>query len=520
MKAKKTLNILIIILFILAITLPLVFADYKGGAISWAENRYLAPFPEFFKDGKLHLSRSEINNWINDNVGGRKIATAVNTRVSYSLFKTSAKSDTLIGKDDWMYYYTNDILDDYSGKNLLTQDQLEVIASNVGIIKDYVEDHGAAFQFVIAPDKKTIYPENYKPGIQKADGETRTKQLIDYLSSKRSISCYSLERDLLASKEIGTLYSPRIDNAHWNMLGGYIGYSTIIQSLGEKGLDVSCIPIDRCEITEYIDEGLFNESLLITETAYSVKNERSDSFRLNLNEFDKYPFLKFNSNPDVYKKCYINDRSDYPSLLFIGDSYSQKLFDYLPQSFSKVVFVHTADLEHLGDILEVESFNVVIIEAAERMLDYEFGQFDACVDRIEFIKNRDAEWGNYKNLPIVKTQGLYEILDYIDDTLSHDYLISIDASRTVSFAEGWAIDIDNNSAAGRVFVQVGDHYYSANYGKERASVADAFNNNAFLYSGYTVSLDTNEILQAGKISVHVVSQDESYRYEPIEYHVK
>ena len=102
MKFKKTMNLLLILLFFAALLVPLVTADFQGGKASAAENRYLATFPDIIQDGKLHLSKTEFENWINDNVGGRELASKVNTIGTYRLFGLSAKSDTMIGKDDWM----------------------------------------------------------------------------------------------------------------------------------------------------------------------------------------------------------------------------------------------------------------------------------------------------------------------------------------------------------------------------------------------------------------------------------
>ena len=74
--------------------------------------------------------------------------------------------------------------------------------------------------------------------------------------------------------------------------------------------------------------------------------------------------------------------------------------------------------------------------------------------------------------------------------------------------------------AGAVYLQVGEQLYRMNYGKERQSVVDAFEDNAYLNSGYTILLDTAELLEAREITIHVISADGTYRYAPVTYRVE
>lgn len=520
MKFKKTLDFLLVGIFALALILPLAFADFEGGKVSVAENRRLAPFPELVVNGKPKLKRSEINNWINDNIGGRSLATGIHTRLTYDLFGLSAKTDTLIGKENWTFYYTQDILNDYTGTNLLSEERLQTITEDLNTIREYAEEKGTTVQFVIAPDKKTIYSEYYPDGIKKAAGVTRSRQLTEYISNHTDIPAYSLEEVLLNSKSLGTLYSPRIDNAHWNLLGGYVGYTAMMRELSKQGIDVSWIDISECDIQEYQAEGLFNEAVKIRETAYTVRNEKTDSVMLRQEEMDRFPFLSFNNDPDMYKKYYVNADEKLPSLLFVGDSYSQKLFEYLPQSFSRVMFVHSADLPLLYNILAGEEFDAIIIESAERMLDYEFALLSSCAERIRGWNREVIESGVIESIPIRETQETYQYLDYTSDKMSEGDIIYVDTNNTVCYGEGWARDPIAGKPAGKVVIQAGDTFQMAEYGKERQSVRDYFGDDAYLNTGYTFLLNLLEIRKTDTVIVHVISADGQYRYPPVYYRIE
>lgn len=513
MKTVKRLNFIMVLLFIAAISLPLVFADFKGGQVSVSENRYLATFPDVIKDGKLVFKPSEFDKWINDNVGGRKLATQINTKADFSLFGLSAKSDVLLGKDNWTFYYTQDILDDFTGSNLLSDKQLADITEDITGIHQYLEERGIPLFITIAPDKKTIYPEQYPSGVNAAQGMRRTQQLIEYIDEHSNVPFFSMEEALLAAKDKGFVYSPRVDNAHWNYLGGYVGYVEIIERVSAAGLDVECIPLDECVIATSQYDAMFNETVPISETWYTISNEKSGTVHLQREHLDNFPFLTFNKDPDNYKRYYVNDDQSLPSLLFIGDSYSQKLFEFVPQSFSRVMFIHSADLPTLPKILDQESFDVVVIESAERMLHFEFALFEACMDNIQREEEHAVLLERMNSLPIADhDEWGYQFVDYIGTTPSDGNVLTVNAGDATSYMEGWALDPLAGSVASNVVIQVGDRYYDAEYGKARDSVSSYFQNDAYLNSGYTINLNTQELIEAGQVAVHVISSDGSYQY--------
>lgn len=520
MKTERKLNFIIVILFIAAITLPLIFADFQGGKISTAENRYLATFPKIVENGELVFRPSEFDNWINDNIGGRSLATKINTIANYKLFNLSAKETDMIGKENWIYYYTQNILDDFTGSNLLSEKSLATIADNINVIGEYLAEKDITLLMVVAPDKKTVYPEYYPNGIKPSKGLRRLQQLEQYVNANSVIPFYSLENVLMANKSLGYLYSQRIDDAHWNYLGGYVGYMDIISKLNGMGVSVSCVPLSESTISIEEYHSVFNDAVPISEPWYTITNEKSSTVHLNREHLDQFPFMTYNKDSDNYKRYYTNDDASLPSLLFIGDSYSQKLFEFIPQSFSRVMFAHSADLAMLPRILDIESFDIVIIESAERMLDYEFTLLESCADNIERHVDATALAKMIENIRICEyTEWGYNYIDYCGYFGTESNTITVIASEATSFMEGWALDPLALSTAGSVIVQVGDQYYTAEYGKERTSVVDYFQNEAYLNSGYTISLNTQELLDAGVVVIHVISADGSYQYPPCIYTV-
>ena len=126
MGTRKTMNILLTVVFCLCLVLPLAFADFEGGKPSAVENRFLAHAPRVFTPEGLYLTNIKTNfeGWLDDNVGGRSQMVAANTWLHYHLFRQSVHRNTLLGKEDWTYYINNDILRDYQHANLLPEEEL------------------------------------------------------------------------------------------------------------------------------------------------------------------------------------------------------------------------------------------------------------------------------------------------------------------------------------------------------------------------------------------------------------
>lgn len=124
-------------------------------------------------------------------------------------------------------------------------------------------------------------------------------------------------------------------------------------------------------------------------------------------------------------------------------------------------------------------------------------------------------------LPIANdADWFYQYLDMCGSQIVQGDSVSIEPESEQCYFEGWAIDPKAGSVASAVYLQVGEQLYRMNYGKERQSVVDAFEDNAYLNSGYTILLDTAELLEAREITIHVISADGTYRYAPVTYRVE
>ena len=519
---KKILNILMILVFLAMIMVPLVTADFKGGKVSVAENRFLAAMPKFFtEDGSLNTTglRGGLENWINDNAGGRAKMSELNTRLQYSLFGTSSKPDERIGRDGWHYYYTDDILDDFTGSNLLSEEALAESTGMLIALRDYLAVKGAELQLLLVPDKKTIYPEYYPAGIVNPDGTSRTDQIVTYVNENTDLHLRDVRAALTAAKESGyTVYSPRVDNAHWNRVGGYIGVKETLDAMREYMPAVPTLPeLTDCTVTPFETSRMFNDAVKVTEDEYEVDPGFACMVTESPEYMDRFAGIAYGGVPEVYKRHYVNSDSSLPRLLFVGDSYSTLMFFSIQYCFGETVFLHTTDMSALPDVVETFKPDVVLVESVERMLvGAEYPALQATTQRIRLDQTSEA-W-EMPELPVVVSEAAWQFVDTVDNVWANGLteLYYTPGTNRV-FIEGWAIDPIAGTTASSVLVRVGDKVYRPEYGKERSSVSEYYGEPKYLKCGFVMWLPTKEISDAGAIEIFVVSGDGTYLYPGVRY---
>lgn len=373
MNGKRVLQIALIICFCVILVLPLVFTDYAGGGVSDVENRTLAAFPTY--GGSVGGFRMGLERWLDDNVGFRDVASRAVTAFDYYLFRSSAKSNDIIGKEDWVFYYTDEILVDFIGGNDFSDEETQSFISTMWSLTDALRIRGCETLFVLTPDKKSVYPEYYPPGIHRITEKSRMTRLYEALSAQ-GLNVLNLQPVLEKGKEQGIVYSQRLDDAHWNALGAFVGYQAICQRLEELGVKLR--RHTDWTITPYESRGLFNATVPISETNYAIQSEGASEVSDVSRELDSISGLLYNNDAAVYKRRYVNVDSTLPKMLFVGDSYMQSCYPYYPLSFAEVTYLHFSDISCFWQVVERFAPDVVVFESAERMLRFWYDALAEC----------------------------------------------------------------------------------------------------------------------------------------------
>lgn len=505
MKIQNVQNFFLVVFFLILISIPLLVVNTKSGKISSAENRILANFPTLKEAGGGFNTNffKEFELWFNDNLGLRDEFVRSNTILQYNLFGKLTKTDTLVGDEDWLYYVTPNILKDYQHLNLPTTQQLENWGGALKTIDNYLHERNTPFITMINLDKKTIYPEHYPKSILKVGVDSRTDILLDYLVNKKGLDVFTPKDSLLNAKETTTVYSPRYDNAHWNSYGAFVGYLDLMDRIKNYYPNIKIISWADFEITPYEREFNLYNAIQFKETDLSLKYKKNSS---SFEEKDK--FANLNLIHGDLSVSYKNEDDKLPKLLILGDSYLYGyLTPYLAESFSEMNFIYTDNISRLKTFIDLYDPDIVLYENVERMLDNTLPLLMTSAD--SFLK-----YEAYANLPVESDPSFW--LDYSNGKfVDNQKEVKVDPTKNITNLVGWALDSKSSTSATNVYIKVGGKYYSGEYGIPRQSVADTFNNNNLFNSGFSININTKELLNAGEVSFIIISKDKEYQYSPI-----
>ena len=181
---------------------------------------------------------SELGGYFEKHFAFRPLMIGADARIQSGLFGVSNTESVTVGSDGWLYYTST--LDDYQGKNQLSDRELNGAAHNLRLVQDYVRSKGADFLFTCAPNKNTLYPQHMPYYITKASNRHNRDRLAAVLSS------YGVNyADLFEAfrKQDETLYFER--DSHWNNKGALLAYNTLLDALDKPHDDYSSAEVTR-----------------------------------------------------------------------------------------------------------------------------------------------------------------------------------------------------------------------------------------------------------------------------------
>ena len=526
----KSLNRINIIVFIAIILVPLIFINTESGKIAEGENRYLASFPEIKKSDGSYIKKfiTQFEEWFNDNIGFRSQLIKMYSIINYEMFNVSPKSDTLLGEEDWLYYYNDAVLKDYQNINLPTNEQLKFYSDNIEFLNSYCQNRGINFINFMLFDKKTIYPEFYPKTIKKIGNLSRYDIINSYLISNTDVHVVSPLQELLEAKKNEQVYSKNYDNAHWNIYGAFIGYQVLMKNIQAYFPDIKSLKIYDFDVKKYERTSKLNGAITFSEEAYSFIPKYESSIDEDVDYWLGDTLLE----NQHYR--YINKDKSLPKILIIGDSYMyMELLPILAESFSELTFIHNHDVEFVKKYIEELSPDIVVYESVERMFEATQNElYKLRIDGDNGINNQM----NYQQLPSLGRNNLqYEDISgnivvytgaHIDkcngELMSNVDTIKVKKNKERLIINGWGADFTSKQPASDIYIQAGDKIFKADYGQDRADVAASLGNINYTKTGFMCEIDTSYIIDNNitEIGIIVISSDGSYKYEPVIYNIE
>jgi hypothetical protein len=170
-------------------------------------------------------SPRELERYFHTHFVFREELTSLHARMKVLGFGTSGSDVVVIGKQGWLFYSGEEIVDDYRRVRPFDEDELAGWTHLLVARRDWLRARGIPFLFFIVPNQQTIYPEFMPDWMTRENNPSRLDQLIGYLKMHTDLDVIDLRPSLLAAKTRELVYYKT--DSHWNQAAGFIAYREI-----------------------------------------------------------------------------------------------------------------------------------------------------------------------------------------------------------------------------------------------------------------------------------------------------
>jgi hypothetical protein len=266
--------------------------------------------------------------------------------------------------------YTGDFnLDDYQNALSFRRKTLRRISRNIQNCYQYAQEQNITFLIVVAPNKATIYPEKLPEQIQPLSDRSRLDELNAYLKKYHIPGVLDLRPALLEARQQQDVYYQM--GTHWNELGAYAAYKTILSTLSQSHPELVPYPekFFRFRNDPQLGAKRGDKEIARLIQANYLSLEPNLFYTRNMDEFVSQIYFP-GTTLGYHSISWIPDR-DLPSLMIFHDSFGVAgLNRFLSLNFSKVSYIFDqGSSKYLNKpIIEMFSPDVLIYEVVERNL--------------------------------------------------------------------------------------------------------------------------------------------------------
>ena len=353
---KFMINIATSLLFILAVLMPSItmFAT-PDQEISKTEQRTLNQLPENINPFSQPFEQFATNmeGYINDQFGYRDRLIHWYNYIKVVGLHKSPTEKVIIGKNKWLFLTQPNQIEDHQGLSILSDQELSDWNSLFVYRQQWLAERDIMYILVIAPDKKSIYPEYYPsqyPIIH--ENNTQLDQLLAYMRENSDLIILDLREPLLTQKKTypdsELLYYK--SDTHWTQTGAFVAYQWMIMKIQEFFPDL--IPFnEELLIFRPLANPLHDNQSIIgmaDENIFSTTRYAEICFRdsINCNEL-----TEDNECQEVdYKMTYLNlsarqyscKQKSVNSIIFF-DSFGLALYPYLVRTFENSILIRRTE---------------------------------------------------------------------------------------------------------------------------------------------------------------------------------
>jgi len=354
--------------------LSLIWLPLAAGLLGWrgrtdlAENRALAPAPRIGVDPLATLT-TKFDRYYSDHFGLRNELILAHDLIKVKALGVYQTDQVAVGRDQWLFFIGDRVLEDYEGIDGLTNSQLQAWQEVLEGRQAWLAQRGIACLFVVAPNKESIYPDRLPDRLRRPGVQTRFDQLLAHLRRHSTAEILDLRGALRAARQSGEVYFPL--DTHWNDRGALVAYREICAWLQKRLPGIAPLAFDDFQVARGVGpsdlcamagwHGVTREcELLVPRRPFQARQ-----VPLTLDPGYSWPTWTASNRAVATQRPGLDGR-----LVLFHDSFmAQRARDYLAEHFGRMVSLPMrSNFQALDLIVRQERPQVVIEEWVERTL--------------------------------------------------------------------------------------------------------------------------------------------------------
>lgn len=361
----SAINGLFVIALFMVISIPILCYVFGIEDMASSEKRTLLALPPLRSIGDLLMFPGAFEQYFNDNFPQRNRLVHTYFTLMAKGLGNSGSPDVLLGRDGWLFYSREQVIDNYQNVAPLTEAQLHYMQQNLAQIKDFLDDRGIVFLVVIPPNKLSVYPEFLPDTLHSETSNSKLDQIVAHFQAHSDVQILDLRAPLITAKSEYLVYYPT--DTHWTGYGAYIAYREIIQSLQPGFQNMTPYEWDEVMFTQTEGPGGDLAGMLTLQNDYSehhVAIEPLDSIRRAR--------LSPTESTSQYM-VFVGDNAALPRALIFHDSFFPSMRSLFAEHFSWSLYKAWSpdhDLMYQDVTVMTAEFepDIVVLEIVERWI--------------------------------------------------------------------------------------------------------------------------------------------------------
>lgn len=312
------------------------------------ENRKLAEMPVLkTEEGWNKKILSDAGAYFEDHFAYRQEMVTADALIRGRIFGVASEDSVIEGTDGWLYYM--DSLDDYLGRNVLSDRAIYNAAHSLKMMQDYIEDTGRKFVFTVAPNKNSLYNENMPYYYSIKESEDNNMDKLRKVLEQEEVGYVNLHQLFAEQKEI--LYHKR--DSHWNNKGAAMAAEALMDAAEREHTSYENADFEiRSDFEGDLDQMLYPDAVIPEEEIYYT-----EPFA-----YEYTGEVESNFDPEIQT---INSEKE-GSLLMYRDSFGNALLPFMAEEFGAAKF--SRGIPYYLDDMFFCNADTVIAERAERFI--------------------------------------------------------------------------------------------------------------------------------------------------------